>query len=55
MLRGDANMTNLEFQAICGEYFINPSLLLEIDEIIEALKSKTLTAETLRKIIENNF
>lgn len=48
-------MTNLEFQAICGEYFINPSLVLEIDEVIESLKNKTLTAETLKEIIENNF
>lgn len=48
-------MTNFEFQAVCGEYFINPGLVLEIDEVIEALKSKTLTAETLKEIIENNF
>lgn len=48
-------MTNFEFQIVCSEYSINPSLVLEIDEVIEALKSRTLTAETLKEIIENNF
>jgi hypothetical protein len=48
-------MTKFEFLAICGEYFINPGLVLEIDEVIEALNNKTLTTETLKEIIENNF
>jgi len=48
-------MTSFEFQTICGEYFIDSGLVLEVEEVIEALKNKALTEEKLKEIIENKF
>lgn len=46
-------MTKLEFMAQCGERCIDPSIALENDDIVEALKAKD-DAKVL-ELLDNEF
>ena len=46
-------MTKNEFLTICLEYFIDPSIALENDSVIDAIRSGD--TDTLREILESEF
>ena len=46
-------MTRLEFLTICEDYTIEPSVALECDEVVEALRARDSSA--VIAALENNF
>ena len=46
-------MTRTEFQMLCGEYLIDPSIALENENICEALRQRD--AEQVKHILETEF
>ncbi len=46
-------MTANEFSALCSEYGIHPSVALENDDIVEALKNRD--TEAVADILANEF
>lgn len=46
-------MTKTEFQILCGEYLIEPSMALENENICKALRQRD--AEQVKQILENEF
>ncbi len=46
-------MTKTEFVIICNEYFIDPSLALENDNVIQAIKAND--SKALVDILKNEF
>ena len=46
-------MTKTEFQMLCGEYLIEPSLALENENIREALRQRD--AKQVKHILETEF
>ena len=46
-------MTKTDFQMLCGEYLIEPSLALENENIREALRQRD--AEQVKHILETEF
>jgi len=47
-------MTKTEFILICNEYLIEPSLALENENILQALRDRK-SIETIKTILETNF
>jgi len=46
-------MTKTEFQMLCGEYLIEPSVALENEKICEALRQRD--DEQVKHILETEF
>lgn len=46
-------MTQTQFTIICNEYFIEPSIALENDDVINAIKSNDV--QTLKAVLESQF
>lgn len=46
-------LSNIEFQAACGKYLVDPGLALESKEVLAAIKAGSLTA--LRSALVNEF
>jgi hypothetical protein len=50
---GDLSMTQNEFTALCAERTIDPSIALENDNLVEALKARD--DEAVVTILDNEF
>jgi hypothetical protein len=46
-------MTQTQFALICNEYLIEPSMALENDDVIQAIKSNDTQA--LKDVLESQF
>ena len=48
-------MTHCQFNAICVEHLVTPSLVWENDAFRELVNNDKLTEENLRKVIQEQF
>lgn len=46
-------MTRSEFSALCGEFTIDPSIVLESESAVEAIRADDI--EELRRILREEF
>ena len=49
----DMNIKEMEFLSVCGEYLIEPELVLELDDARDAIRNSDWTE--LARIIESEF
>ena len=47
-------MTKIQFILLCNEYMIEPSIALENDNILQALRERK-SIETIKTILETEF
>jgi hypothetical protein len=48
-------MTNFQFQSICVQNLITPSLVWELQEFKDLVINDNLTNSSLQEVIDNNF